>query len=82
MFPVRLRERGRGWFIIWVCNLVLGWICLGMNLVRIGVLMKMMLRSGDNSLRNNLIRVTIRIRLVIGHLTLDYGGNICCPWIV
>lgn len=52
-----------------------------MDVVRIRVLMRTLMRSGDDSLGSNLIRVTARIRLVINHLTLDYGGSIC-PWII
>lgn len=52
-----------------------------MDVMRIRVLLRTLMRSGDNSLRSNLIRVTARIRLVIDHLTLDYRDSIC-PWII
>lgn len=67
-----------GWLIIWICDLMVG---LGMGVMRGGVLMLMLMRSRHNSLRSNLIRVTVRIRVAIDYLTLDYGGSIR-PWIV
>lgn len=71
---------GCGWFIVWICDLMGGWVGLGVGVVRVGMLMEMLMRSRDNSLGSNLIRVTVWVGVAIGYMTLDDGS--ICPWIV